>query len=192
MWAACCLTFFGFLHCNEFTVPSQASYDPTMHLSYSDISVNKCDNPSVVVVYIKRSKTKFFCRGTSITLGATHDALYPVKAIIPYLARWGSQAGLFSSVRTIITWHNQSSNLTWRSCYKTSAWTLHATILIASELEQPHQQRQLDLQNPKSKLWVDGEVMHTAASYIKPMHSQLATLSKLLIAQGKQSNSKTS
>ena len=103
MWAACCLGFFGFLRCNEFTVPSQASYDPTMHLSYSDISVDKCDNPSVVVVYIKRSKTDPFCRGTSITLGATHDALCPVKAIMPYLARRGSQAGPLFISENIIT-----------------------------------------------------------------------------------------
>ena len=74
-----------------------------MHLSYSDISVDKCDNPSVVVVYIKRSKTDPFCRGTSITLGATNDALCPVKAIMHYLARRDSQAGPLSSVRTIIT-----------------------------------------------------------------------------------------
>ena len=103
MWAACCLAFFGFLRCNKFTVPLQASYDPTMHLSYTDISVDKRDNPSVVVVYIKRSKTDPFCRGTCITLGATHDALFPVKALIPYLARQGSQAGPLLSVRTHIT-----------------------------------------------------------------------------------------
>ena len=63
-----------------------------MHLSYSDISVDKCDNPLVVVVYIKRFKTDPFSRRTSITLGPTHDALYSVKAIMPYLATRGSQA----------------------------------------------------------------------------------------------------
>ena len=103
MWTVCCLAFFGFLRCNEFTVPSQVSYEPTMHLSYSDISVDKCDNPSVVVVYIKRSKTDPLCRESSITLGTTQDALCPVKALMPYLATWGSQAGPFSPVRTNIT-----------------------------------------------------------------------------------------
>ena len=47
----------------------------------------------VVVVYIKRSKTDPFCRGTSITLDATQGALCPVKALMPNLPRQGSQAG---------------------------------------------------------------------------------------------------
>ena len=33
MWAACCTTFFGFLRCGEFTIPSLATYDPEVHLS---------------------------------------------------------------------------------------------------------------------------------------------------------------
>ena len=83
MWATCCLAFFGFLHCNEFTVPAQRSYDPSVHLSYSDIAVDDCDNPSIIVVDIKKSKTDSFRRGTgtSITLGTTQDEIFPVKAI---------------------------------------------------------------------------------------------------------------
>ena len=34
-----------------------------------------------------------FRRGTSITLGATRNEICPVKALMLYLARWGSQAG---------------------------------------------------------------------------------------------------
>ena len=91
MWAACSLAFFGFLCCNEFTVPSQTSYGPATHLSYNDITMNDC--PCLVVIFIKKSKADPFCRGTTITLGATQDMLCPVKALIPYLARRGSQAG---------------------------------------------------------------------------------------------------
>ena len=93
MWAACCLAFFGFLRCNEFTIPSQRNYDPAGHFSYSDIAVDDCDNPSLVVIYIKKSKTDPFHRGTSITLGATRHEICPVKALMLYLARRGSQAG---------------------------------------------------------------------------------------------------
>jgi len=93
MWAACCLAFFGLLHCNEFTVPSQTGYDPAAHLSYNDIVVDNCDNPSIVVISIKQSKTDPFHQGTSITLGATQGALCPVKALMPYLARRDSHPG---------------------------------------------------------------------------------------------------
>ena len=45
--------FFGFLCCKKFTFLSQRSYDPATHLSYSDIAVDDCDNPSLVVIYIR-------------------------------------------------------------------------------------------------------------------------------------------
>ena len=41
MWAACCMAFFGFLRSSEFTVPSQHHYDPEVHLSLSDITLDR-------------------------------------------------------------------------------------------------------------------------------------------------------
>ena len=32
MWAACCMAFYGFLRCSEFTAPGQQEYDPQVHL----------------------------------------------------------------------------------------------------------------------------------------------------------------
>jgi len=93
MWAACCLAFFGFLRCVEFTVPSQAGYNPAIHLSFSDIAADDYNNPSTVVVSIKQSKTDPLGKGTTITLGATQNALCPIKALLPYLARRSSQPG---------------------------------------------------------------------------------------------------
>ena len=45
------------MHCTEFTVPSQGSYDPATHLSLNDIAVDDLSNPTVVVISIKQSKT---------------------------------------------------------------------------------------------------------------------------------------
>ena len=60
LWAACCL---GFLRAGEFTVSSDASYDNTVHLNVSDISVNNTASPTVVKVDIKRSKSDPFRNG---------------------------------------------------------------------------------------------------------------------------------
>jgi len=47
LWAVCCLAFFGFLLVSEFTIPSQDAYDPSVHLSLQDISINSRDNLSL-------------------------------------------------------------------------------------------------------------------------------------------------
>ena len=56
LWAACCLAFFSFLRCGEFTVPSQEAYDPDTHLSLADIALDDKNNPTVIQVTIKQSK----------------------------------------------------------------------------------------------------------------------------------------
>ena len=93
---------FWFLYCIEFTVPSQTSYNPAAHPSYSDIVGDDFDNPSVVVISIKQYKTDTFSRGTSIALGASHNTFCPVKILMPYLARCGSQAGPHLSQKIIV------------------------------------------------------------------------------------------
>ena len=45
MWAACCLAFFGFLRSSEFTIPTQSSYDPEVHLSVKDVAVDNKAKP---------------------------------------------------------------------------------------------------------------------------------------------------
>ena len=55
IWAACCLCFFAFLRAGEMTVPSDTSYDPAVHLSIKDVSVDDSRNPSIVCIRIKQS-----------------------------------------------------------------------------------------------------------------------------------------
>ena len=45
LWAACCIAFFGFLRCSEFTVLSMQDYNPSVHLSYEDLSIDSRDSP---------------------------------------------------------------------------------------------------------------------------------------------------
>ena len=93
LWAACCLAFFGFLRCGEFTVPSQNEYDPTAHLSLEDIAVDNKSSPTVIQVNIKQSKTDPFRQGVQLYLGKTNTDICPVSAILPYLAIRGARLG---------------------------------------------------------------------------------------------------
>ena len=75
--------FFGFLRVSEFTVPSQEQYDQSCHLSLRDMSVDNRDNPHLLRIHIKQSKTDPFRRGVEIYLGATDDSVCPVRHIWP-------------------------------------------------------------------------------------------------------------
>ena len=69
LWAACCLAFFGFLRAGELTVPSDSAFDPSMHLSWGDLAVDSQDNPTVLSVRLKASKTDLFWKGITLYIG---------------------------------------------------------------------------------------------------------------------------
>ena len=52
IWAAYCTAFFGFLRVSEFTVPSPCKYDPDVHLSLSDVTLDNTHSPKVVRLHI--------------------------------------------------------------------------------------------------------------------------------------------
>ena len=90
------MTFFGFMRVGEFTIPAKDSHNKASHLSLSDISVDERDNPCLLRVTIKQSKTDLFRRGVNIYLVDTDGPTYPVVGIIPYLAaRWKQEGPLF-------------------------------------------------------------------------------------------------
>ena len=54
LWAACCLCYFGFLRSGEITVPSENTYDKSVHLNMADVAVDSITSPSLVRVTIKQ------------------------------------------------------------------------------------------------------------------------------------------
>ena len=94
MWAACCLSFFGFLRVSEFTSPSDYQYNKDCHLSIDDISIYRRDNPQLLKVTLKQSKTDPFYVGVDLYLEATGGTICLVKALLPYLAVRGQYKGL--------------------------------------------------------------------------------------------------
>ena len=86
LWAACCIAFFGFLRCGEFTCSSWQCYTRSV-LSLEDVAINSREDPTVVHLTLQQSKTDVFGAGVTIHLGRTGDHLCPVSAILAYLAR---------------------------------------------------------------------------------------------------------
>lgn len=87
LWAACCMGFFGFMRAGEFTCSSPGqSVGPT--LSVADVSIDSRDDPQVLLVHLRHSKTDPFGAGVYLHLGHSgDDTLCPVTAVLGYLAR---------------------------------------------------------------------------------------------------------
>ena len=92
LWAACCTGFFGFLRAGEFTCSSWQAFHTDM-LSPRDVSVDSHDQPTVVSVLLRRSKTDPFGQGVTIHLGRTGLPICPVVALLAYLALRGQRPG---------------------------------------------------------------------------------------------------
>lgn len=93
LWAAACTCFFGFLRSGEATVPSLSGYDPQVHLSIGDVSVDSNSSPTAVRLHIKASKTDPFRLGVHIFLGKTNSPLCPVTALLSYISKRGLSPG---------------------------------------------------------------------------------------------------
>ena len=93
IWAACSIGFFGFLRAGEFLVPDGAHFDPSRHLSLSDINLVTSAPQWHFLVTIKASKTDQFFQGAQVVLGATGSDLCPVEALLDYLSSRGPALG---------------------------------------------------------------------------------------------------
>ncbi len=78
--AAYTLAFFGFLHCSEFTVPTQRRFDPGRHPTRSDIRIST----NHLTYHLKQSKTDQSATGTAIHVCTTGGKLCPVHAMRQY------------------------------------------------------------------------------------------------------------
>ena len=92
-WAACLLAYFGFLRSAEFTVSSSSVFNPSVHLSVSQVSVDVPLNPSCLQVFIDASKTDPFGQGCNFFIGLGLPPLCAVQAVVSYLALPGHRPG---------------------------------------------------------------------------------------------------
>ena len=68
LWAVCCTYFFDFFRSGEITT-STSHYDPSIHLSIQDITLDSCHHPSLVKFNLKSSKTDPFRKGVQVVIG---------------------------------------------------------------------------------------------------------------------------
>lgn len=86
LWAACCLAFFGFMRAGEFTSPVLGPAQEAT-LLVGDIRVDSRENPRIMTVFLRHSKTDPFGAGVQLTLGRIKDdVLCPIAAVLGYLA----------------------------------------------------------------------------------------------------------
>ena len=95
LWAAATLCFFGFLRTGEVVVPTESTWDPSIHLVYGDLRIDSLQNPQVLEVHVKASKTDPYRKGVHIYLGRASAELCPVAAVLDYMVRRGQQPGPF-------------------------------------------------------------------------------------------------
>ena len=92
LWAICTLAFFGFFRLGEI-IPSGTRFDPMQHLAMGDKAVDDRENPSLLQVHLKISKTDQLRKGTDIYIGKTDDDICPVAAVLAFLAVRGKIPG---------------------------------------------------------------------------------------------------
>ena len=84
LWAAFCLAFFGFMRPGELTCSS--SYLLHEALTTSDIAIDSRDNPTVMTIFLRKSKTDQVGKGTYLYLGKTGLTLCPISSMLAYMA----------------------------------------------------------------------------------------------------------
>ena len=167
LWAASTLCFFAFLRMGEAVVPSDAGFDPRLHLAYGDVRVNSTLAPSWMEVVIKRSKCDQFGAGVTLSVGATGSGLCPVAAMLGYLVQRGGAPGplfRFSDGHSLTRVRFVSSERPWG----TLAWIHHCmpVIVLGSALQQ--QRHCGGCKTPLSRHWGAGRAQPTSCIFGLP------------------------
>ena len=138
---------------------SEEAYDSDMHLSLADIALDDKNNPTVIQVTIKWSKTDPFRKGVELYLGKTGKDICPVCAIIPYLVIRGVKPGpLFVFADGLYLTRQWFASLVTSTLQR--AGIDNGTTQSVSGQGQPLQQRKLAYQMCIIKCLGDGRVAH--------------------------------
>ncbi len=81
------------MRAGELTVPSDSSFDASVHLAWGDVAVDDPASPMVLSVKLKVSKTEPFCQGITLHIWKLSSDLCPVSVMLAYLLVRGRHAG---------------------------------------------------------------------------------------------------
>ena len=96
LWSVCCTAFFGFFRLGELLLTSTGvTFNPRLHLAWGDVAVDDLQDPKMVRVHLKQSKTDQMGQGAHIILGRTRLDLCPVTTVLGYVGSCGAQSGPF-------------------------------------------------------------------------------------------------
>ena len=95
LWAAATICFFGFFRSGEITLPTTSAFDPSMHLSWGDLTIDNRACPSILKVHLKRSKSDQLGKGVDVFIGRTDGPLCPMAAVLTYIEIRGTADGPF-------------------------------------------------------------------------------------------------
>ena len=113
----------------ELTVIRATEYDPTRHISISDIAIDSSSKPSMIELVLKCSKTDQLSRRAQIYLGKTDTELYPVTAL---LAVRGMEPG------PLFKWYLIAKELCCKQGSGGSAFTGLQPVMLGSTCLQPN------------------------------------------------------
>jgi len=74
-WAAATLCFFGFFHSGEITVPPEKAFDSTKHLAWGDVAIDSTEDPQLLKVHLKKTKSNQLGKKVDVYIGKTGGPL---------------------------------------------------------------------------------------------------------------------
>ena len=85
LWAAFTMCFFGFMQPGEIFLGTDGPFDLTRDLTPQDIEIDSIENPQLLRLHLKHSKTDPYTEGSDIFVLRMHDELCPVSALLARL-----------------------------------------------------------------------------------------------------------
>ena len=95
LWAVCCTAFFGFFQLGELLLATAVTFKPGQHLAWGDVAVDNPQDPGMIRIYLKQSKTDQTGQEVHIILGRTGADLCSVAAVLGYIAIRRARPGPF-------------------------------------------------------------------------------------------------
>ena len=100
IWAVVSRAFFGYFRLGKLLLDSAQVFNESTCLSWGDVAVDNRSAPSMIQIYLKKSKCDQFGPRADVVVGITGDELCPVSAICQYLMLRGDKKGSFFWTQT--------------------------------------------------------------------------------------------